>query len=69
MLKVLKVKHSEYSMCKKTKTLQKVFDHQVCQNPTFSHALTDILTLVLNKTLMNGDKNKQPRLKWCFEIR
>ena len=52
------------------KTLKdQVFDHQVCQNPTLSHALTDILTLVLNKTLMNGDKNKQPRLKWCFEIR
>ena len=36
-----------------------VFACKVCQCPTLSHAVSDILTLALNKTMIDGDKTKQ----------
>ena len=40
-----------------------VFDQQECQSPTLTlHSLlSDILTLVVNTTLMDGNKNKQKK--------
>ena len=46
-----------------------VFHHELCQNLTLSHALTDILTQVLNMTLIDGDKNKQQEWLRGFEVR